>query len=202
MSIFDRLRRWLTPSTPTAELPAEKAASRDIESRNTDTTHTPMKAVNSITFSADLSTLYLIDDGRAIAFPLESRGVQLALVNDQIGVVTTAKEVEVPVPAPTTAPADPDLALTKHSRASLLKRPDGKELRLKLDPRDQYTVIFNPDSGVLGIIGSTDIISTRPEPGEEEGPQAECRQFLFDLNREIVMIRKVGQVLSIQSKDR
>jgi hypothetical protein len=202
MSIFDRLRRWLTPSTPTAELPAEQATAREIESRTKDTSHPPMKAVNSITFSADLSTLYLIDDGRAIAFPLESRGVQLALINDQIGVVTTAKEVEVPLPTPEMAPADADLALTKHGRASLLKRPEGKELRLKLDPRDQYTVIFNPDSGIMGIIGSTDIISTRPEPGEEEEPQAECRQFLFDLNREIVMVRKVGQILSIQSKDR
>ena len=161
-----------------------------------------MKSLNSITFSTDLSTLYLIDDGRAIAFPLDSRGVQLALVNDQIGVVTTAEEVAIPVPRPEVLPTDPDVGTPEKNRVTLLKQPGGQEVRLKLDPRDQFTAMFNPESGVLGIIGSTDIISTRPEPDAPEGPQAECRQFLFDLNREIVLIRKAGQLLSIQTKKR
>lgn len=162
-----------------------------------------MKSVNSITFSTDLSTLYLIDNGRAIAFPLDGRGVQVALVNDQLSVVTTVKEVEVdaPRPRPELAPTDvEELNPEKKSRFSFLDRPEGKELRLKIDPRDQYTAVFNPDSGVLAIIGSTDIISTREQPDQGAAPTATCRQFLFDLKRELVLIRRVGSLLSIQSQ--
>lgn len=205
MGFLDRLRRWLSarPETGTNHPEAEASTARVIDSTSIDSS-TPMDSVNSIAFSTDLSTLYLIDDGRAIAFPLDSRGVQLALVNGQVSVVTTAKEVEVHAPRPEIPAPEPELELegTERSRVSLLKRPEGREVRLKLDPRDQFTATFNPDSGVLAIIGSTDIISTLTQPDGEQGPQAECRQFLFDLNREIVLVRKTGQLLSIQTQKR
>jgi hypothetical protein len=161
-----------------------------------------MKSVNSITFSADLNILYLIDNGRALAFPLEKWGVQVALVNKQLSVVTTVDEVELPSLDIGSLPTDPDVAgISGRSGIKSLKRPDGGlEIRLKVDPRDQYTSIYNPDSGVLGIIGSTDIISTLVEPDRVEPPTATCQQYLFDLRREIVLIRKVGSVLSLQSQ--
>jgi hypothetical protein len=201
MGFLDRLRRLLKGhSTADADGTASTEVKDSTTLANDSTRH--MKSVNSIAFSSDLNTLYLIDDGRAIAFPLDSRGIQVALVNEQLSAVSPLKEVVIPRPAPEAAPPDPDLALEKNSRVSLLKRPEGKEIRLKIDPRDQYTPVFNPDSGVLAIIGSTDIISTLEAPDRDDLPAATCRQFLFDLKEEVVLIRKVGQLLSIQTKKR
>lgn len=201
MGFLDRLRRLLSGrAVPNSGSPAAVEVQQATKIVNPSTQS--MKSVNSIAFSSDLSTLYLIDDGRALAFPLDGRGVQVALVNEQLSVVSTARVINLPEPFPDPTTIEPDKELVRGERASLLKRPDGDEVRLKLDPRDQYTAAFNPDSGVIAIIGSTDIISTLEQPDAPDGPRATCRQFLFDLNREIVLIKKSSSLLSIQTKKR
>lgn len=105
--------------------------------------------VNTITLSPDMSTLYLIDSGRAFPFPLQSKtGVVIGLLDGQLSVVTALPDISIPTePGPPTPPTDDD---------GPIKRIASRPLRLSTITY-RWTVIFFPDKGVLSIVGATDI---------------------------------------------
>ena len=108
--------------------------------------------VNSITLSSDMSTLYLIDNGRSIDFPFNNpRGILIGSLKGQLSVATA-------IEPPTTE-----------------ETAEGKTIKLPTE-KAQWTMFYHIDTEVLGIIGASDIDIAISEPG---GPS--CNQNFFDL---------------------
>jgi len=127
--------------------------------------------VNSITVSSDMSTLFLIDNGRSIDFPFNNpRGVLIGSLKGQLSVATA---IEPP---------------TSEEMAS------GKTLKLPTE-KAQWTMIYHIDDEVLGIIGATDIDFAKPEPVPPI-----CNQNFFDLTDNVVRIRRIGNAIEISSR--
>lgn len=127
--------------------------------------------VNSITLSSDMSTLYLIDNGRSIDFPFNNpRGVLIGSLKGQLSVATAIEP-----------PTSEEMA-----EAKTLKLPTEKA---------QWTMFYHFDNGVLGIIGAADIDVAIAEPGTPT-----CNQNFFDLNQNIVRIRRIGNAIEVSSR--
>ncbi len=127
--------------------------------------------VNSITVSSDMSTLFLIDNGRSIDFPFNNpRGVLIGSLKGQLSVATA---IEPP---------------TSEEMAS------GKTLKLPTE-KAQWTMIYHIDTGVLGIIGAADIDVAISQPDTPS-----CNQNFFDVNTNVVRIRRIGNAIEISSR--
>lgn len=127
--------------------------------------------VNSITVSSDMSTLFLIDNGRSIDFPFNNpRGVLIGSLKGQLSVATA---IEPP---------------TSEEMAS------GKTLKLPTE-KAQWTMFYHIDTGVLGIIGASDLDGAISEPGS---PQ--CNQNFFDLLSNVVRVRRIGNAIEVSSR--
>lgn len=127
--------------------------------------------VNSITISSDMSTLYLIDNGRSIDFPFNNpRGVLIGSLKGQLSVATA---IEPPTPEETSS---------------------GKTLKVPTE-NAQWTMFYHIDNGVLGLIGATDIDIAITEPGNPV-----CNQNFFDLTTTVVRIRRIGNAIEISSR--
>ncbi len=138
----------------------------------------PIPMLNTITLSADMSTIYLIESGRVIPYSLYSiGGVLIGLVGGQITVVSALDP-------------QPDAG----SEASVLTRsasiPVVKSAKISTD-KGQWTLLFLPKQSRISIIGATDIdVSIREGEGETmlEG-------YIFDLRESYVNIRRSGNVI-------
>jgi len=127
--------------------------------------------VNSITVSSDMSTLYLIDNGRSIDFPFNNpRGVLIGSLKGQLSVATAIEP-----------PTSEELA-----EAKTIKLPTEKA---------QWTMFYNFDNSILGLIGATDIDVAISEPGNPG-----CNQNFFDLSDRIVRIRRLGNAIEVSSR--
>ncbi len=128
--------------------------------------------VNTITLSSDMKTLYLIDDERAIPFDLTNgNGV---LIGTFLGQVTVA-----------TAVVD-----TKDSSGGKGSNPKDRVIKLK---GNQWTMMYNPELELLHNVGEVDIdfyISRGEEPKTES--------YTIDLKKNIVKMRRVGDVLELE----
>ncbi|MEZ5045176.1 MAG: hypothetical protein R2828_35100 [Saprospiraceae bacterium] len=127
--------------------------------------------VNSITVSSDMSTLYLIDNGRSIDFPFNNpRGILIGSLKGQLSVATAI---------------DPPTADETAGSKTIKLPTEGA----------QWTMFYHIDNGVLGIIGASDIDIAISQPG---GPN--CNQNFFDLTTNVVRIRRIGNAIEISSR--
>lgn len=127
--------------------------------------------VNSITVSSDMSTLYLIDNGRSIDFPFNNpRGVLIGSLKGQLSVATAIEP-----------PSSEEMA-------------EAKTLKLPTE-NAQWTMFYHFDDRVLGIIGASDIDFAKPEP-----PEPQCNQNFFELEGNIVRIRRIGNAIEVSSR--
>ena len=135
--------------------------------------------LNSLSLSSDMSTLYLIDNGRAIAFQLdEPNGVIIGRLGNQLAAVTGADKFEVLEMASTPGP---DAARTK----SMYKK-------YPVSSNAQWTLTYNQENNVMAIIGVTDI-----NGGITGESQDDCDQDLFQLDEGPVRLMLRGNVLVI-----
>lgn len=126
---------------------------------------------NTITLSTDMNTLYLIDDERAIPFDLTGKGAVIGALGGQVSVVS----------------------------ASTSKTPftgDKNNVTRKEFPtkNNQWTVNFNEANVAFHVVGIADVDSFRANPEE-----ADCVKTGYDLAKEIVSMRKIGDVLEVLS---
>lgn len=127
--------------------------------------------VNSITVSSDMSTLYLIDNGRSIDFPFNNpRGVLIGSLKGQLSVATAIEP-----------PTSEEMA-----QAKTIKLPTEKA---------QWTMFYYIDKETLAIVGASDIDIAISEPGTPE-----CNQNFFDLSQDIVRIRRIGNAIEVSSR--
>lgn len=146
--------------------------------------------INTITLSTDMETLYLIDNGRAIAFSLSNtNGIIIASVKGQVTAVT-APDIPQEDPTPDGSSSTAKTSLTKSEKASGSPAPPEKVM-LPI-PQNQWTIFFNPKNEYLCVIGATDIDVAR-NPELDVKPQI----LFFRLRESIVTIRRVGTNLEL-----
>ncbi len=127
--------------------------------------------VNSITVSSDMSTLYLIDNGRSIDFPFNNpRGVLIGSLKGQLSVATA---IEPP-------------SAEENTAAKTIKLPTENA---------QWTMFYHIDDSTLAIVGATDIDFAKPEPTPPV-----CNQNFFDLESNVVRIRRIGNAIEVSSR--
>jgi hypothetical protein len=127
---------------------------------------------NTITLSTDMSTLYLIDDERAIPFDLTGKGAVIGTVGGQISVVS-ASTSKTPFSA---------------DKSNVTR----KEFPIK---NNQWTVNFNEENVAMHVVGVVDIDLTIANPTKE----TECAKVGYDLTSQLVSMRKTGNVLEVLS---
>ncbi len=145
--------------------------------------------VNTVAFSTDMRTFFLIDEGRAFSFPLDSdTGVYIGVLKGQITAVSTIES----------------------DSSSTEKR--GKVLKLTTAGA-QWTVFYNRRSQSLAIIGATDIDSsligaTDIDSSMAQGPEdgyvelEKLKAYLFTLKDKVVNIRRIGNSIEIVSMEK
>lgn len=144
--------------------------------------------INTLSFSSDLKTLFLIDDKRSIPFDLDSEnGILVGTIKGQI-TVATAIEPTQEIEEDNTGSASPSDGEVELAPAAVFPAQSPQRLKLDID-RNQYTSMFNRDNGILFIMGATEI-----ELGlQDEKFNAEI--FFYDLNSTVLNIRKTSTSL-------
>lgn len=186
MNIFEQILKWLKgiSKRPDPEVGDAGQLPQENDSNRKDNLNTPIM-LNTITLSSDLETLYLIDNNRAIKFPLNSKeGILVGSLNGQITVVSAINPPKEENDAPI-GDGEGDLA----SAAETLAKAKGGILNPKSvtvpAKKGQYTTFFNGKLKIMCLIGFGDIDISITEPEELE-PQF----FIFDLNDRVVNVRK------------
>lgn len=120
---------------------------------------------NSISFSSDMTKLYLIDNDRCVSFDLtKPNGVLVGLIKDQVAVVTAATSIPDTVPGKTVN-------------------------NITLSTKDsQYTVVYNDSHTTMFVIGATDIDSAITA-GDNE-PKTRIKSI--NLSQGAVNVKRVG----------
>ncbi|MCB0548623.1 MAG: hypothetical protein KDD19_13670 [Phaeodactylibacter sp.] len=152
--------------------------------------------VNSITLSTDMNTLFLIDNGRALAFPLQKeKMVLVGLMKGQITVATSldpSEMTDLPEPGPEN-PEDPSTGtLLRGSGGGSGSGGGGEEIKVPVTADAQWTLIFNRKYQVMGLIGATEI---NPGLTPDEPEPIDPSVFIFNLNEVVVGIRRMGNAL-------
>jgi hypothetical protein len=176
MSFWDRLRALVGSSGASAS-----TGTKPLPTRFEPSTKQPVKRmINSITLSSDMETLYLIDNGRAVSFSLlDNRGILIGLLGGQLTVVSAVSaNDEASAPGGATGG---DLVAPRAAAGRLV---------LPIATRKQWTVSFNQDSGILAIIGATDIDS-----GISGQQETKAEAYIFKLQGKAVQIRRRGATL-------
>ena len=130
--------------------------------------------INTITLSSDMKTLFLIDDNRAVSFPIDTdNGVLIGSLKGQI-VVATALTTDEEEQGGTTGDT-PDG-----------RRPAVGQETIKVGVQSkQWTFTYNKRTGIMSIIGATEIDSSfRSEPN--------CEEHRVNLNDKIVKVVRKG----------
>lgn len=137
------------------------------------------KMLNSITLSTDMKTLYLLDNGRAIAYDLTvPQGIMIGLLGDQLVVATAIAE------EPEDGGGDDQTG----------DRPEDDKITVKTGANSQFTLSYNGEGRALGIIGTDDVVIHLETPDN-----GGCIKKYFSLaNRGIIKIMNTGEELSIE----
>ena len=137
--------------------------------------------INTITLSSDMKTLYLIDNGRAIDFPIdEKHGILIGTINGQITVATALSQTEEQGGNDTgdtrMVPAVPEI--------------------IKLPAKEaQWTMVYRKETALIGIIGTADIdFSFRNDDN--------CESHVFNLNEKVIKIKKITEGLEVSVLNR
>lgn len=143
--------------------------------------------VNSITLSTDMNTLFLIDNGRAHAFPLQKdKMVLVGLLKGQVTVATSLGPGESPDLASAGSESPEDL-----SSGALLRGGAGEEVKVPATAKSQWTVFYNRNFQVMALIGAVEI-----DPGLAPEPKPTGTNiFLFNLTEIVVGIRRIDNAL-------
>jgi hypothetical protein len=134
--------------------------------------------INTITLSSDMKTLYLIDNGRAIGFPIDTdNGVLIGSLRGQIVVAT----------ALTTDEEEGGGA----SGSGAERKPAVNQEVIKVGVKSkQWTFTYNKRVGMMSIIGATEIDSSfRNEPN--------CEEHRVNLNDNVVKVKRKGEEIII-----
>lgn len=118
-------------------------------------------SINSITLSPDLSTLFLIDNGRAIPFDLNHKnGIVIGTLDGQLTVATALPNILTPLPDK--EGEDPELP-NPHKKEPIfvddsIERLAARPRLLRLSAvKSQWTLMFIKEKAVISIIGASDI---------------------------------------------
>ncbi len=153
--------------------------------------------VNNICLSTDMSILYLIDDGRAINFPLDQRnGILIGTLRGQL-TATTAFEMPRPLKKEI---EEADLGVSPSEggpRLVLSASNDRKQLRLSTF-KTVWTTVFHKERLTLSLIGATEVEIRSSE--EEVDYKSEI--VSFDLSEFVLNVRRIGDSLLIQALPR
>ncbi len=166
--------------------------------------------LNTITLSTDLRTLYLIDDGRLIAYNLEkAQGVVIGTLDGQLAVVSGRRrlpDIQGSRGLLTTSSEQPQSMETVSGTTIKqpdpgTSQPDPRSFKFRVQDNNQFTAAFNPDTGTLGVMGATDIIAVRVTPeGDILPPDGNCELVLFDLSRTQVFLRRLDDLLVVEER--
>lgn len=125
---------------------------------------------NSICLSSDMNTLFLIDNGRAIAFDLNSpQGILVGVVKGQLVAVTAIR------------PLDEQLGADKVSALSFPIKDS------------QYTMTYNADNNIAFFIGATEL-----ESSITAGQNPNVKIESLNLGQQAIHIRRKGTDIIIQ----
>lgn len=176
--LLGRLRKWLFSGPSSANLQF-----RIIE-QNVYT------MVNNICLSTNMKTLYLIDDGRAISFPLDERsGILIGTLRGQL---TAATAYELPPPA---EEAEPDMGARSQAANLVLSATDNKE-QVRLSTRKTvWSAAFHIGRMQLSLVGATEVEIRQPD---EEPVDYKAEIVTFDLKENTLNIRRIGDTLIIR----
>lgn len=141
--------------------------------------------INTITLSSDMKTLFLIDDGRAIAFPLDTdNGVLIAAIRGQIVVATALSQDEEEGGGAEGGEVEGERA--KPSTAEIIKLPVDK---------NQWTFVYRKSTAKVGIIGTVDIDATFREENDD------CESHVISLEEKIIKVRRAGAEIIVSVFD-
>ncbi len=172
MSIIDRIRKFIFPGPLSEDTPGEI---HPIEQKPFKQYTSVM--INTITLSSEMDILFLVDNGRAIDFPLDNKnGV---LVGTLRGQITVATAFELPK-----EPSGND--------------PEGPKKLVLPIPRFQWTFTYNKPSRSFITVGATDVNfgAVPPNPDNKIGRgEIEVQGHLFDISDKVLHIRRVGEQL-------
>jgi hypothetical protein len=202
MSLWERLLDWLGLGKRQATLRDPAGAEVVAVEKATEPSAIQQKVtttmLNSITLSSDMETLYLIDNGRAIPFDLNHpKGILVGTLGAQL-VVATAVDKPNATEEPTTG--DPggggDAGPVDGGGGTVAARPKPRtEIKFPVVTGQQWTIFYNDHTGILAIIGVTDINGSIAEP--DINPSTKGALFKIRNARPINIQRK-GNVLLIQ----
>lgn len=136
--------------------------------------------VNNITFSTDMDTLYLIDNGRAIAFPLNNKkGILIGVLKGQL---TVATDFEPPVP-------DPDF---KTAEGRSVGFGPAKEVKLETQ-KTVWSAAYHQSRRILSFVGATEV-----EVRVSEDVDYKPELVFFDLKNQVINIRRKGEAIIVK----
>ena len=136
--------------------------------------------VNTIAISTDMETLYLIDNGRAIAYSLlETRGIIIGLLDGQLTVATAVQppKMDMEIELPTNGGAIARAAANASS---------GKIIKLSI-AKTAWSTVFDRKNAALCFIGATEVEIRASGDGEL---QFKADLEFFELNQENVYVRR------------
>lgn len=141
--------------------------------------------INSITLSSDMKVLYLIDDNRAIKFPIDTDdGVLIGAIKGQLAVATALKPEE-----------EEQGGGNDGAEAERAAAPSTEEVIKVETIAKQWTLTYNQRSRIVSFIGATDIdFNIRHD--------ADCEEHRIDLNEKVVKIKRKGEELILTVYDR
>jgi hypothetical protein len=197
MSFFDKLLAVFKPKVPKSGVPVPTKKVKVKDDSKKEISISPLISkirysvkytttmINTITLSSDMNTLYLIDGGRAIEFPIDTKdGVLIGLLRGQITVATSMTQEEEEDNSPGGADGE-------EGRAA----PINKEFIRVATLHNQWTFTFHKRTGMVAIIGVTDIDSSfRSGSG--------CEEHRIDLNQKVIKIKKKGEELELTIFDK
>lgn len=181
MSFIDKILRLFGKKKPVEKPTQVKKPAPAIKNKHLYTS----KMINSITLSSDMKTLYLIDNGRAIDFPIDDKvGILIGKIGNQISVATAVNPIET------------DEGVGDNRGAS--SRADGRRvIKLSAAAKSQWTMTFHEGTHQLGIIGTTDIDLSLTHPQD-----VECDTHFINLTNKIINIRRIADELELIVMDK
>lgn len=140
--------------------------------------------VNSLTFSTEMDTLFLIDNGRAIAFPLDNnKGILIGTLKGQLTVATDFQ-----------APPTKGEGLSVSSAQPLALSANGKETKLDFE-KTVWSAAYHKRNLTLCFVGATEVEIRKGGTEVDYKPEI----AFFDLSRHVLSVQRKGNAILLKS---